>query len=126
MCLAMEGIEEDARLEGKNLRDREKISEMLRDGKSVEDIVNFCKYPEELVREVDEEKDKKAKHTYDMSKILEKIEEDERLKGKKIRDIEKILDMLGAGKSVGDIVDFCKYPKKLVKKVKKCLKACED
>ncbi len=54
MCLAMDQIEEDARLEGMKMRDREKISEMLSKGKTVEEIVDFCNYPEELVREVEE------------------------------------------------------------------------
>ena len=34
-------------------RDKEKIAEMFADGKSVEEIVGFCHYPEDLVREVE-------------------------------------------------------------------------
>ena len=35
-------------------RDKEKIAELLRKGKSVEEIVDFCEYPEDLVREVEQ------------------------------------------------------------------------
>ena len=35
-------------------RDKEKIAEMFADGKSVEEIVDFCHYPEDLVREVEQ------------------------------------------------------------------------
>ena len=42
-----EGIEE-----GINLRDNEKISDMLRRGKTVEEIVDFCNYPYELVDQI--------------------------------------------------------------------------
>lgn len=50
MCLAMEQIEEDARLEEK----KKTISKMIAKGKSVEEIVDLLEYPEELVREVEE------------------------------------------------------------------------
>ena len=33
--------------------EKEKIAELLRKGKSVEEIVDFCEYPEDLVREVE-------------------------------------------------------------------------
>ena len=39
---------------GKNVRDKEKIEEMLRRGKSPEDIADFCGYPIELVKQVEE------------------------------------------------------------------------
>ena len=39
---------------GKEKRDREKIVEMLRRGKSPEDIADFCGYPIELVKQVEE------------------------------------------------------------------------
>ena len=35
-------------------RDKEKIAELLRKGKSVEEIVDLCEYPEDLVREVEQ------------------------------------------------------------------------
>ena len=41
--------------EGKNRRDREKIEAMLRKGKTVEEISDFCDYPIELVRDVEQE-----------------------------------------------------------------------
>ena len=37
---------------GKDKRDREKISEMLRDGKTPQAIAEFCKYPLKLIEEV--------------------------------------------------------------------------
>ena len=37
---------------GKDKRDREKISEMLRDGKTPQAIADFCKYPLKLIEEV--------------------------------------------------------------------------
>ena len=39
---------------GRNQRDREKIEVMLRKGKTIEEIVDFCDYPIELVKEVQE------------------------------------------------------------------------
>ena len=38
--------------QGREQRDREKIEEMLRDGHTPEEIVNFCKYPMDLVLDV--------------------------------------------------------------------------
>ena len=35
-------------------RDKEKIAILLRKGKSVEEIVDLCEYPEDLVREVEQ------------------------------------------------------------------------
>ena len=35
-------------------RDKEKIAEMLTRGKTVEAIADFCHYPEDLVREVEQ------------------------------------------------------------------------
>ena len=35
-------------------RDKEKIAVLLRKGKSVEEIVDLCEYPEDLVREVEQ------------------------------------------------------------------------
>ena len=40
--------------QGRNLRDREKIEAMLKRGKTVEEIVDFCDYPIKLVEEVQE------------------------------------------------------------------------
>ncbi len=42
-----EGLEE-----GREIRDREKITDMLRRGKTVEEIVDFCGYPNEQVRRI--------------------------------------------------------------------------
>ena len=39
--------------EGRDQRDREKIEEMLRDGHTPDEIVNFCKYPMDLVLDVE-------------------------------------------------------------------------
>ncbi len=36
-------------------RDKEKISEMLRRGKTVDEIVDFCGYEKELVEKIDQE-----------------------------------------------------------------------
>ncbi len=47
------GIEEGIE-KGREQRDREKIEVMLRKGKSVEEIVDFCDYPAELVKAVQE------------------------------------------------------------------------
>ena len=49
----VEKAETRARAEGREQRDREKIEEMLRDGHTPEEIVNFCKYPMSLVLEVE-------------------------------------------------------------------------
>ena len=58
MCKAMKDWAEDerteGRTEGRTERDKEKIAEMFADGKSVEEIVDFCHYPEDLVREVEQ------------------------------------------------------------------------
>jgi len=35
-------------------RDKEKIAILLRKGKSVEEIVDLCEYPKDLVREVEQ------------------------------------------------------------------------
>ena len=43
---------EEGRAEGREIRDREKITEMLRRGKTVEEIVEFCNYPNEQVRRI--------------------------------------------------------------------------
>ena len=43
----VEGLEE-----GREIRDREKITDMLRRGKTVEEIVEFCNYPNEQVRRI--------------------------------------------------------------------------
>ena len=52
MCRATEAIREDGLKEGIELRDTQKISEMLNDGKTPEAIVEFCKYPMEQVMKV--------------------------------------------------------------------------
>ncbi len=49
----VEKAETRARAEGREQRDREKIEEMLRDGHTPEEIVNFCKYPMALVLDVE-------------------------------------------------------------------------
>ncbi len=54
-----EGLKE-GRKEGSDLRDAQLIEDMLRRGKSVEEIVDFCRYPMELVRKIEE-------------KVLEKV-----------------------------------------------------
>ena len=46
---------EKGRLEGIVLRDNEKIADMLRRGKTFEEIVDFCNYPYELVKKIEEE-----------------------------------------------------------------------
>ncbi len=43
---------EEGRKEGRKERDMEKIAEMLRDGKTPQAIADFCKYPLQLVHEV--------------------------------------------------------------------------
>ena len=50
MCKAMKDWAEDERKE----RDKEKIAEMLTRGKTVEAIADFCGYPIDLVREVEQ------------------------------------------------------------------------
>ena len=47
----VEGREEGIAL-GTVKRDEEKITEMLRRGKTVEEIVDFCGYPDEQVRRI--------------------------------------------------------------------------
>ncbi len=46
-------FKEEGRKEGRDIRDEEKISEMLNRGKSVQEIVDFCGYPAELVKKVE-------------------------------------------------------------------------
>lgn len=46
---------QDAREEGREERDYEMISEMLRRGKTIQEIVDFCNYPIELVQKVSKE-----------------------------------------------------------------------
>jgi predicted transposase/invertase (TIGR01784 family) len=48
-----EGIEQGIE-QGISIRDNEKICDMLRRGKSVEEIVDFCDYPYELVKKIEE------------------------------------------------------------------------
>ena len=60
MTLMMRDLEnqeiwlEEGRKEGRKDRDREKIEEMLRNGKMPEEIADFCKYPLSLVESVQE------------------------------------------------------------------------
>ena len=54
MCRAIEALVE----EGITKRDKEKITGMLKKGKTPEDIVEFCDYPMELVLEVQAELEK--------------------------------------------------------------------
>ena len=44
----------DAREEGGDIRDNERILDMLRRGKTVEEIVDFCGYPYEQVKNVED------------------------------------------------------------------------
>ena len=46
---------EEGREEGFSLRDTQKIGEMLSRGKTVEEIVDFCGYPYEQVKSVEED-----------------------------------------------------------------------
>ena len=50
MTVMMRDLENQEK--GKNQRDREKIAELIRDGKTAQAIVDFCKYPMSLVQEV--------------------------------------------------------------------------
>ena len=62
MCLTeydeaetMQMFKEEGREEGFSLRDTQKIGEMLSRGKTVEEIVDFCGYPYEQVKSVEED-----------------------------------------------------------------------
>ncbi len=48
------GIEE-GRTEGGDLRDAQRIEDMLRRGKTAEEIIDFCGYPDELVKKIETE-----------------------------------------------------------------------
>lgn len=50
-----EEIQELFKEEGKGIRDIEMITDMLQRGKAVDEIVDFCGYPAELVKRVEEE-----------------------------------------------------------------------
>ena len=50
MAINMRDLEQQAM--GAKRRDREKIAEMLQDGKTPEEIESFCKYPMKLIEEV--------------------------------------------------------------------------
>ncbi len=45
----------DAREEGREIRDNERISNKLRRGKTVDEIVVFCGYPKEQVEKIEKE-----------------------------------------------------------------------
>ena len=45
----------EGREEGGDIRDNERIIDMLRRGKSVEEITDFCGYPLELVKKIEDE-----------------------------------------------------------------------
>ena len=45
------GVEKGVEI-GREERDAQKIEEMLRRGKTVEEIVDFCQYPYEQVKEI--------------------------------------------------------------------------
>ena len=49
----MEQFKNEGRVEGYEERDRVKIAEMLKNGRSPESIADFCSYPLELVKEVE-------------------------------------------------------------------------
>ena len=56
-----EGLEEGhtkGLAEGREIRDREKITDMLRRGKTVDEIVEFCGYPYEQVRQIADSADR--------------------------------------------------------------------
>ena len=59
MCEALRELMADELKEAENkgmeMRDYQKITEMLKDGKTPEAIVEFCKYPIEQVLKVQEE-----------------------------------------------------------------------
>ena len=59
MCEALRELMADELKEAENkgmeMRDYQKITEMLKDGKTPEAIVEFCKYPIEQVMKVQEE-----------------------------------------------------------------------
>ena len=46
-------ILQDAREEGINIANKSRIEDMLRRGKTAEEIVDFCGYPIDLVKEVE-------------------------------------------------------------------------
>ena len=48
-----DAILKEGREQGREQRDREKIEEMLRKGKTPEAIADFCDYPLTLVKEVE-------------------------------------------------------------------------
>ena len=52
MCVALEEIVKDSRKEGHDKAIRDSIKDMLRRGKSVDEIVDFCAYDRSLVNEV--------------------------------------------------------------------------
>ena len=56
MTLMMRDLEnqEIGMEKGREQRDREKIADMLRKGRSPQDIADFCDYPMDLIREVEE------------------------------------------------------------------------
>ncbi len=51
--VVLQDAREEGRQEGRDLRDAEKIAEMIGRGKTVAEIVEFCNYPEELVKRVE-------------------------------------------------------------------------
>ena len=48
-----EELKEEGREEGRNIRDQEKIEEMLQRGKQPKEIADFCGYPMELILKVE-------------------------------------------------------------------------
>ncbi len=50
----IQDAKEEGREEGISIRDNEKITDMLRRGKTVEEIVDFCNYPYDLVEQINE------------------------------------------------------------------------
>ncbi len=51
--IAAEKALTEGRKEGRDIRDREKIEEMLRRGKAPKEIADFCGYPMELILKVE-------------------------------------------------------------------------
>ena len=52
MCEVADRLWNSGREEGRSIRDKEKIEEMLKRGKEPQEISDFCNYPLELILEV--------------------------------------------------------------------------
>ncbi len=47
---------EIGKAEGGDLRDAQRIEDMVRRGKTAEEIIDFCGYPDELVKKIEAQK----------------------------------------------------------------------